>query len=153
MRGICNVLYFSRKGEMIIQAKNWSDEVMKCSNTNTTEQLPFPFSLSCIGEGHGNPLQCSCLENPRDGGAWWAAIYGVVQSRHDWSDLAAAAVTQGMPAVSRSWKRQRTHFPLEPPEGISSDIILLLAQKTPFRLSTSKIVWELMCCFRSVNLW
>ena len=39
------------------------------------------FSLSCIGEGNGNPLQCSCLENPRDGGAWWAAIYGVVQSR------------------------------------------------------------------------
>ena len=37
-------------------------------------------SLSCIGEGNGNPLQCSCLENPRDGGAWWAAIYGVAQS-------------------------------------------------------------------------
>ena len=37
------------------------------------------FSLSCIGEGHGNPLQCSCLENPRDGGAWWAAIYGVAE--------------------------------------------------------------------------
>ena len=46
-----------------------------------TEQLHFPFSLSCIGEGKGNPLQCSCLENPRDGGAWWAAIYGVAQSR------------------------------------------------------------------------
>jgi len=39
------------------------------------------FSLSCIGEGNGNPLQCSCLENPRDGGAWWAAIYEVAQSR------------------------------------------------------------------------
>ena len=38
------------------------------------------FSLSCIGEGHGNPLRCSCLENPRDGGAWWAAIYRVAQS-------------------------------------------------------------------------
>ena len=38
-------------------------------------------SLSCIGEGNGNPLQCSCLENPRDGGAWWAAMYGVAQSR------------------------------------------------------------------------
>ena len=38
-------------------------------------------SLSCIGEGNGNPLQCSCLENPRDGGAWWAAVYGVTQSR------------------------------------------------------------------------
>ena len=39
------------------------------------------FSLSCIGEGNGNPLQCSCLENPRDGGAWWAAVYGITQSR------------------------------------------------------------------------
>ena len=45
-----------------------------------TERLPFQFSLSCIGEGNGNPLQCSCLENPRDGGAWWAAVYGVTQS-------------------------------------------------------------------------
>ena len=45
-----------------------------------TERLHFHFSLSCIGEGNGNPLQCSCLENPRDGGAWWAAIYGVAQS-------------------------------------------------------------------------
>ena len=41
----------------------------------------FHFPLSCIGEGNGNPLQCSCLENPRDGGAWWAAVYGVAQSR------------------------------------------------------------------------
>ena len=46
-----------------------------------TEQLHFHFSLSCIGEGNGNPLQCSCLENPRDGGAWWAAVYGVAHSR------------------------------------------------------------------------
>ena len=45
-----------------------------------TEQLHF-FSLHCIGEGNGNPLQCSCLENPRDRGAWWAAVYGVAQSR------------------------------------------------------------------------
>ena len=46
-----------------------------------TERLHFHFSLSCIGEGNGNPLQCSCLENPRDGGAWWAVVYGVTQSR------------------------------------------------------------------------
>ena len=45
-----------------------------------TEQLHFHFSLSCIGEGNGNPLQCSCLENPGDGKAWWAAVYGVTQS-------------------------------------------------------------------------
>ena len=47
----------------------------------TTERLHFHFSLSCIGEGNGNPLQCSCLENPRDGGAWWANVYGVAQGR------------------------------------------------------------------------
>ena len=47
---------------------------------DTTERLHFDFSLSCTGEGNGNPLQCSCLENPRDGGAWWAAVYGVAQS-------------------------------------------------------------------------
>ena len=46
---------------------------------DTTERLHFHFSLSCIGEGNGNPLQCSCLEDPRDGGAWWAAVYGVAQ--------------------------------------------------------------------------
>ena len=46
-----------------------------------TERLHFHFSVSCIGEGNGNPLQCSCLENPRDGVASWAAVYGVAQSR------------------------------------------------------------------------
>ena len=49
--------------------------------SDMTDQLPFHFSLSYFGEGNGNPLQYSCLENPRDGGAWWAAIYGVAQSR------------------------------------------------------------------------
>ena len=49
--------------------------------SNTTERLHFHFSLPCIGEGNGNPLQCSCLENPRDGGAWWAAVSGVAQSQ------------------------------------------------------------------------
>ena len=45
--------------------------------SDTTERLHFHFSLSCIGEGNGNPLQCSCLENPRDRGAWWASVYVV----------------------------------------------------------------------------
>ena len=49
--------------------------------SDMTERLHFHFSLSYIGEGNGNPLQSSCLENPRDGGAWWAAIYGVTQSQ------------------------------------------------------------------------
>ena len=48
---------------------------------DTIERLHFHFSLSCTGEGNGTPLQYSCLENPRDGGAWWAAIYGVAQSQ------------------------------------------------------------------------
>ena len=48
---------------------------------DTTERLHFHFSLSCTGEGNGNPLQYSCLENPRDGGTWWAAVYGVTQSQ------------------------------------------------------------------------
>ena len=49
--------------------------------SDTTEWPHFHFSLSCIGEGNGDPLQCSCLENPRNGGAWWAAVYWVAQSR------------------------------------------------------------------------
>ena len=52
-----------------------------CWGSDTTEWLHFHFSLTYIGEGNGNPLQYSCLENPRDGGAWWAAIYGVAQSQ------------------------------------------------------------------------
>ena len=49
-------------------------------DSDMTEQLHFQFSLPCIGEGYGNPLQYTCLENPRDRGAWWAAIYGVARS-------------------------------------------------------------------------
>ena len=59
--------------------------------SNTTERLDFHFSLSCIGEGNGNPLQWSCLENPRDGGAWWAAIYGVAQSQTRLKQLSSSS--------------------------------------------------------------
>ena len=60
----------------------WWAAVRGVSTSQTmSERLHFHFSLSCIGEGNGNPLQCSCLENPRDGGAWCAAVYGVAQSR------------------------------------------------------------------------
>ena len=63
----------------------WTEEPGRLSpwdreELDTTEQLHFHFSLSCIGEGNGNPLQCSCLQNPRDGGAWWATVSGVAQS-------------------------------------------------------------------------
>ena len=53
----------------------------RCKESGTTERLHFHFSLSYIREGNGNPLQCSCLENPRDGRAWWAAVYGDAQSQ------------------------------------------------------------------------
>ena len=56
-----------------------------------TERLHFHFSLSCVGEGNGNPLQCSCLKNPRDGGAWWAAVYGVTQSRTRLKQLSSSS--------------------------------------------------------------
>ena len=64
----------------------WTEEPgrlqsMGLEDLDTTERLRFHFLLSCIGEGNGNPLQYSCLENPGDGGAWWAAIYGVAQSQ------------------------------------------------------------------------
>ena len=64
----------------------WMEEPGELQSTGSqsldlTERLHFHFSLSCIGEGNGNPLQCSCLENPRDGGTWWAAVCGVAQSQ------------------------------------------------------------------------
>ena len=64
-----------------------------------TERLHFDFSLSCIAEGNGNPLQCSCLENPRDGGAWWAAIYGVAQSRTQLKGLSSSSSSLGSYSV------------------------------------------------------
>ena len=54
---------------------------IESEESDTTDRLQFHFSLLCIGAGNGSPLQCSCLENPRDGGAWWAAVYGVAQSQ------------------------------------------------------------------------
>ena len=59
--------------------------------SDMTERLHFHFSLSCIGEGNGSPLQCSCLENPRDGRAWWAAIYGVTQSQTQLKQLSSSS--------------------------------------------------------------
>ena len=63
--------------------------------SGTTERLHFHFSLSCIGEGNGNPLQCSCLENPRDRGAWWAAVYGVAQSQPQLKRLSSSNNKKG----------------------------------------------------------
>ena len=81
--------------------------------SDMTERLHFHFSLSCIGEGDGNPLQCSCLENPRDGGAWWAAVSGVAQSRTRLKRLSSRILTRsytvrpGTPNGKRT--RQKTY--------------------------------------------
>ena len=81
-----------------------------------TERLHFHFSVSCIGEGNGNPLQCSCLENPRNGGAWWAAVCGVTQSQTRlkrlssssgssiWASLVAQRV-KNLTAMQETWVR------------------------------------------------
>ena len=76
----------------------------------STEQLHFHFSLSCIGEGNGNPLQCSCLENPRDGGAWWAAVYGVTQSQTRLKRLSSSSNSSSM-----HWRRKWEPTPVNTP--------------------------------------
>ena len=76
----------SHEQRSLVGCSPWGRE-----ESDTTERLDFHFSLSCIGEGNGNPLQCSCLENPRDGGAWLAAIYGVTQSRKRLNQLSSSS--------------------------------------------------------------
>ena len=82
--------------------------------SDTTEWLHFDFSLSRIGEGNGNPLQCSCLENPRDGGAWWAAVYGVAQSRTQLKRLSSSSSSSSsssiIPSLVRCVLRSLVHF-------------------------------------------
>ena len=91
--------YIFRKQQIKVRRRQWQPtpvllpgkfhgwrSLVGCSprgreESDTTERLDFHFSLSCMGEGNGNPLQCSCLENPRDRGAWGAAVYGITQSR------------------------------------------------------------------------
>ena len=83
-----------------------------CKESDTTEQLQFHFSLLCIGEGNGNPLQCSCLENPRDGGAWWAAVCGVAQSRTWLKWLSSSSSSMAL------WEERPWLFPLVHSAGL-----------------------------------
>ena len=87
----------------------WTEEPgwlqsMGSIESDTTERLHFHFSLSCIREGNGNPVRCSCLENPRDGGAWWAAVYGVTQSRTRLKRLSSSSSSSS--SRLRKWERQ-----------------------------------------------
>ena len=84
---------------------HWWRSLVGCSpwdrwELDTTERLHFHFSLSCIGEGNGSPLQCSCLVNPRDGGAWWAAVYGVAESQTWLMWLSSSSILFSMVALS-----------------------------------------------------
>ena len=77
--------------------------------SDTTERLHFHFSLSCIGEGNGNPPQCSCLENPRDGEPGGLLYMVSHRVRHDWSDLAAAAAVDYICVIPLSYKNNRKY--------------------------------------------
>ena len=103
----------------LVGSSPWGHE-----ESDMTERLHFHFSLSCIGEGNGNPFQCSSLENPRDRGAWWVAIYGVAQSRTQLKWLSSSSsielllagpsrchstVVSGDKVLSSSWYRKGRH--------------------------------------------
>ena len=102
----------------------WTEEPgrlqsMGSLESDTTERLHSHFSLPCIEEGNGNPLQYSCLENPRDGGAWWAAVYGVAQSRTRLKRLSSRLVIIFLPRSKRlliSWLQSPSAVILAPPK-------------------------------------
>ena len=115
----------------------WTEEPgrlqsMGSLESDTTERLHFPFSLSCIGEGNGNPLQCSCLENPRDGGASWAAVSGVTQSRTWLKWLSSSSSSSGKGSTCQC----RSHG-FDPESGISPGI----GNGNPS--STSILAWKI----------
>ena len=103
-----NIMYWRRQWQptpVLLPGKSheWRS-LVGCSpwgrgESDTTERLHFHFSLSCIGEGNGSPTQCSCLENPRDGGAWWAAFYGVTQSQTRLKWLSSSSSSRGTTAL------------------------------------------------------
>ena len=100
---------------------------------DTTERLPFHFSLSCIREGNGNPLQRSCLENPRDSGAWWAAIYGVAQSRTRLKRPSRIVIRKtGSSSDTPGLKYLLCHF------------LIVLSWTSKFHLSNSQIYYEML---------
>ena len=110
----------------------WAEEPGGLQSTGSLgvghERLHFHFSLSCLGEGNGNSLQCSCLDNPRDGGAWWAAVYGVAQSRIRLKRLSSSSsrsISLCFKAPRRSAHLKR-HLKRLPAASLCAPIYLLL---------------------------
>ena len=97
----------------------WREEASRLQSveSNTAEWLHFHISLPCIGKGNGNPLQCSCLENLRDGGAWWAAVYGVAQSRTQLKRLSSST-----PTLKKKTLKERGS--LRPPKERQEEVII-----------------------------
>ena len=106
-------VFETHQNEVLLPRKShgWRS-LVSCSpwgrqESDTTEWLHFHFSLSCIGEWNGNTLQCSCLENPRDGGAWWAAVYGVAQSQTRLKRLSSSSSSRMKQSVSSALTKCR----------------------------------------------
>ena len=123
----------------------WTEEPVGCSpwgcqESDTTERLHFHFSLSCIGEGNGNPLQYSCLENPRDGGAWWAAVYGVAQSQTRVKRLSSSSSSKA--SLYCSFSQRYFLQPLHSPVSDQGPCVLQLPSKSAKLLCTASAVVE-----------
>ena len=101
--------------------------------SDTSEQLHFPFSLSYTGEGNGNPLQCSCLENPRDGGAWWATVYGVTQS--DTTEVIQHSIASNKINTKSIINTYLLNIPKESPSQPSETTTLTIPLITPLYIS------------------
>ena len=120
--------------------------------SDTPEWFHFPFSLSCIGEGNGNPLQCSCLENPRDGGAWWAAIYGAAQSRTRLKRLGGSSSSSGISIpIMADFKLPRWHHWTWNWEGMFRILLRLIrvSSNTPLPLRDCQV--SVLPCFSNLN--
>ena len=111
-----------------------------CWGSDTTERLHFHFSLSCIGEGNGNPLQCSCLENPRDGEDWWAAIYGVTQSRTRLKWLSNSNSNEIL--ISHKWKK-RSFLTSHWNHGSCCILIIFFSHKVLLKFGEFKIIFKI----------
>ena len=109
--------------------------------SDTTERLHFHFSLSCIGEGNGNPLQCSCLENPRDRRAWWAAVYGVAQSRTRLKWLSSSSSIEMLMAGFLWWTKQTGKLGISVQEWLNTFWHIILHDLQLYALFQMGIIW------------